>query len=706
MTKIYRAVIRDIYFNKSRSFITFLTILIVIAFPIAMFSTSPSISQSLADNINEILLVNGTLNIIENETVILESFANHINVSIGDSISVYGENGIQDFRIVGIVKSIEFMNYDFSQEGTIFITENDIRKLNNIPYPIFNNVLIYFSEDITSEEISDISDNLKEDFIENHIPFIVLWQIREISISAALDDTLNLNSSAIIIMIIAGLVIFVITKRYAFEQRKQTGMLYSFGYSSSTIMKSFLLRTLIISTIAIGVGIISSWFLLKIFCERLSDIWGILKLDYNFSMDVFYEVVSITLFVSLLFTYLAAKENVSMTPYEAIRGKVKEYKGKVRNKFLLAILPLQIKYSFRNLNRNKVRTLLTFVAFMSSIMLSFSLLGTQTSLGRTQEEYFNNHENWDVKGIFNEFDNTQNIYDTISNFSSIEYSEPILESIVQPDQNNELIVLINGIIQDSQLVDIDLQEGSGFSNETAAECIMSIYIANRLECNVGDNFSFWLGTNQINVSIVGFCRNLGSPAAMFVQLPYLEEELGIMPVNGILASANVGDSDKLIDQMNNHTDIKFALSKQTYEDRIGNMISVQTIIVNVMVLLGAIISFLTIFSTAFIIILERTREISLQRVFGFSKFQVLSQLGFELGILTTISLIFGFISGNFLNLYWLSMISETFFTVDYYFVYTDYLLVFGFALLTVLVSLLPKVQTLKNQNLAKEIEEE
>ncbi|MHA1475004.1 MAG: ABC transporter permease [Promethearchaeota archaeon] len=339
-------------------------------------------------------------------------------------------------------------------------------------------------------------------------------------------------------------------------------------------------------------------------------------------------------------------------------------------------------------------------------MLSFSLLGTQTSLGRTQEEYFNNHENWDVKGIFNEFDNTQNIYDTISNFSSIEYSEPILESIVQPDQNNELIVLINGIIQDSQLVDIDLQEGSGFSNETAAECIMSIYIANRLECNVGDNFSFWLGTNQINVSIVGFCRNLGSPAAMFVQLPYLEEELGIMPVNGILASANVGDSDKLIDQMNNHTDIKFALSKQTYEDRIGNMISVQTIIVNVMVLLGAIISFLTIFSTAFIIILERTREISLQRVFGFSKFQVLSQLGFELGILTTISLIFGFISGNFLNLYWLSMISETFFTVDYYFVYTDYLLVFGFALLTVLVSLLPKVQTLKNQNLAKEIEEE
>ncbi len=77
-----------------------------------------------------------------------------------------------------------------------------------------------------------------------------------------------------------------------------------------------------------------------------------------------------------------------------------------------------------------------------------------------------------------------------------------------------------------------------------------------------------------------------------------------------------------------------------------------------------------------------------------------------MGVLTTISLIFGFISGNYLNLYWLSLISDTFFTVDYYFVYKDYLIVFGFALLTDLVSLLPKVQTLKNQNLAKEIEEE
>ena len=71
--------------------------------------------------------------------VILESFANHINSTIGDYLSVYGENGVQVFKIVGIVKSIEFMSYDFTQEGAIYITEKDIRKISNIPNLIFNN---------------------------------------------------------------------------------------------------------------------------------------------------------------------------------------------------------------------------------------------------------------------------------------------------------------------------------------------------------------------------------------------------------------------------------------------------------------------------------------------------------------------------------------------------------------------------------------
>lgn len=186
MYQLYRAVLRDIYINRARSLITFFTIMIVIAIPISMFSTAPSISNSINNNteeyhlahldlrffeaspdvipvinnllishlgwaperidtriytnlklnynsewypvntiginvsraikINEIKLIEGTLDISDNQTVVLESFAHYLNLSIGDSISLYGEMGVKDFTIVGFVKSIEFLSYEFSQQ--------------------------------------------------------------------------------------------------------------------------------------------------------------------------------------------------------------------------------------------------------------------------------------------------------------------------------------------------------------------------------------------------------------------------------------------------------------------------------------------------------------------------------------------------------------------------------------------------------------
>lgn len=772
---------REIYFNKSRSFITFLTILVIVAFPIAMFSTAPSITYSIDANseeyhlahldirftnvtseiiplinssitdclgwsperisarisagykilhetewypvsivgvndsktmdINEIKLVEGTLDIIDNQTVILESFAKHLNLSLSDSISLYGETGIHNFTIVGLVRSIEFMSYDFTQEGAIYVSEEALRSIANIPFPVFNNVLVYFSDEVSKDEIKDCSDYLHDVFIETHTPLIIIWQVREISISASLTDILNLtskylNSSAIIIMVIAGFVVFIITKRYAFEQRKQTGMLYSFGFSSSTIMKAFLLRTLVIAVIAIGVGVVASWFLLKLLSGMLATLWGILDLISFFSIEVLVEVVSITLFISLIFTYFAAKENVSMTPYEALRGKAKEYKPKTKKNSFPNKFPLQLKYAFRNLSRSKLRTTLTLVAFMGSIMLSFSLLSAQTSVSTTQSVYFDTKVKWDVKGLFNTFDYSHMIFDEISQFNSIEHSEQYLETMVQPDERSELIVLITGIVVDTQLIEIDIQEGQGFSDEKAAEVIMSTYIAKKLDVKSGDDFSFWFHTEQVNVSIVGLCRSIGSPITMYIQLPYLEERLGYMPVNGIIASSHNSESRDLINEMNNHKDIRLALSKSIFQDRIESIIDIQTIIVKIMMVLGFIIAFLAIFSTTFIITIERTREVSLERVFGFSKFQILLQLGLEIVILTFVALCLGFISGLFLNLYWLSLISDIFFKIESSTTGWDYLITIAFSIMTVVISLIPEFQFLGGKNLARSIEEE
>ena len=50
MRKIYKSVFRDIWHHKSRSIIAIIAIFIVISFPLAMFSTSPSLASSIEDD--------------------------------------------------------------------------------------------------------------------------------------------------------------------------------------------------------------------------------------------------------------------------------------------------------------------------------------------------------------------------------------------------------------------------------------------------------------------------------------------------------------------------------------------------------------------------------------------------------------------------------------------------------------------------------
>ncbi|MHA1520496.1 MAG: hypothetical protein ACTSRK_09960 [Promethearchaeota archaeon] len=64
------------------------------------------------------------------------------------------------------------------------------------------------------------------------------------------------------------------------------------------------------------------------------------------------------------------------------------------------------------------------------------------------------------------------------------------------------------------------------------------------------------------------------------------------------------------------------------------------------------------------------------------------------------------VGGNFLSQYWTDLISTTFFAIDSFFIWEDYLLLFGFTILTVCFSLVPEFKSLHTSCLAEGIKEE
>ncbi|QEE15261.1 ABC transporter permease [Promethearchaeum syntrophicum] len=779
MKAIYKAVLRDIYFHKGRSFITFFALFLVIAFPIAMFSTGASIENSInitneeyhlahmdlyfgpihedittnitdtiidtlgvspervqaqlntktkifheetwysvqtfgvnpnkTLEINQVKIIEGKFDLKAGEIAVMDTFATHLNISIGDSLTLNLGSRNETYSIVGFIQAINYVSYDLVQQGFIYLNEADLRDLMGFPDQYFNEVLIYLSEDITDEEVEICSINLRDYFKENHIPVYFLWHTRIVSYGAVLSDTLNLTSSylatsATLIVIIVGIVIFIITKRYAIEQRKQTGMLYSYGFSSKTIMSAFLLRTSVLSFFAMIFGSVAGWYLLKLLTSFLGNLWGLLNVSALITAGTVSEVLLSTFGVSLLFTFLAARENVSLTPYEAIRGKIKEFSQKM-NLSVMVRFPIQLKVPIRNVSRNKVRSVLTVLAFSGSIMLSFSLINTQTNLTETQEDFFSTL-NWDVQTIFNTHDYSDSIYLEMKENEEIITCEPFLERNVQFFEQVEKITIFRGILSNSTLIELDLQEGPGFSDEIKDEVILSQFNADNLGYSVGDNCSFWLFDQQINVTVVGIARTMDSPLLMYIQLETLEDIFGFMPINGMLVDVEDTEINDYTNVLNENSDVQFAIKKAKFETRIRNIVASQTVIVNIMVVLGLIVSFLSIFSTTIIIVIERDREYALQRVFGFSTWQILTQIFLELSFLVLIALLLGYLTGNYLSAYWKNLIAESFFSINNYFIWTDYLVLFLFALGATIFSLYPEYQTLKKQYLAEGIKEE
>jgi ABC-type lipoprotein release transport system permease subunit len=779
MKTIFKAVLRDIYFNKGRSFITFLALFLVIAFPIAMISTSPSIEYSIGLNeeeyhlahlelfmapvhsditsnisdtitdtlsyapdniqarlktktkmlfddtwysvntvsinpnisleINQVEILNGTFDMEKGEIALLESFAVHLNVSLGDNLTLNLADKAETFTIVGLVQAIDYLSYSLSQEGAFYLNELDLRNLMGFPEDFYNNLLIYISEDITDEEIKECTTELREFLSDNHISVNLLWHTRIVSYSAMLSSTLDLTSSyldttALLIVIIVGIVIFIITKRYAIEQRKQTGVLYSFGFSSKTIMAAFLLRTFVISIVAMILGSIAGWFLLKFLANYLGILWGLVSVTVLLPPTTILNVTLITFGVSLFFTFLAARENVALTPYEAIRGKVKEYSQKRTFRAALKT-PIQIKIPLRNISRSKVRSALTVLAFCGSIMLSFSLINTQSNLAATQEDYFENLE-WDIQTFFNTHDFSDALYQEMKDNEAIVASEPLLQFYVQFFEKNDQITNLRAAYSNSTLMTIDLQEGQGFSAELQDEVILSQFSAEKLGYAVGDECSFWLFDQQINVTIVGLSRTMDMPIAMYIQLETLDEILGFMPINGMLVDVHDSQIADYADELNENPDVNFAIKKAKYENQIRRIVASQTIIVNIMVVLGLVVSFLAIFSTTFIIVIEREREYALQRVFGFSTLEILIQIFLEITLLALTALGLGFLSGNYLSLYWKNLVAENFFSIDSYLVWTDYAILFLFTLGASIFSLFPEYRSLQSQCLAEGIKEE
>ena len=365
-------------------------------------------------------LVEGRLPQNENELVISEHIISNgkVNYKIGQKISLeigdrLSENAELDqhnpyskneeiiktkinktYEIVGIMQRQRNNVEPYSAPGYTVITyldDSNIKENTNIyvllnknklkdRYKVFANIL-NIPEDlaeknvkgnITIEEFDKLNETAKYKFEINKD----LLRFQALEFGDSILSTL-LGLSIIIVFIIIVTSVFCIRNSFAIsitEKMKQYGMIASVGATSKQIKKNVFYEALILSIIAIPMGVLCGMLAVFIVLKIISAILAESLNGMIFVYSIPWAAIGISVILAMITIFLSARKSAKraakVSPIEAIRSnediKIKSKKLK-SPKLIKKIFGIGGEIAYKNLKRNKKKYRTTVISIVVSI---------------------------------------------------------------------------------------------------------------------------------------------------------------------------------------------------------------------------------------------------------------------------------------------------------------------------------------------------
>ena len=800
---LLKAIVRDIYHRKTRSFTIFISISIIIIFPVGFINSGSSLGISLANESNDSNLahleiffpsvtnttiqeINNMTNpvaidgriritgIIDNKLVngqkqevfiiaypenktpdvnipkivqapfsgwnlanlttgkcaILESFAQYMGIKLGDTIQLKGNNKVVYENVTAFVTSVEFMSYNLLGNGVVYVSYQDALQMSglniNFPQMQFNDVVMYFgsSDTITTDFLKEKVALIQDKYENSTNPLTqpaFIWFTQKSSVRASLADGTvlvgeYLGGAASFAILVTGFVIYIIMNRYVQEEKKLIGVYQAFGFSKTEIVFIYLGRTFLISLGSILFGTAGAWMVLDVIVTTLANLWGITEITLTFNPAILLLFWFLTIATSTLFAVIPAYQVANLTPHESLR-EIKRIglTGKGRLSRWTNKLPSVPKMSFRTLSRNRVRTILTVIAIISSMALSIALLSALSSVNYTVDNYFEHTMVNDGRiEYFKPQNNTELSY--IRNQTGVLVAEPNYYYMTNPLKDISEVVEVRGIEENSTTYIPDfLEKDPNFTFEYpngnyTNYALVSERVMKKLDLQVGDNLSvIWKpGGNlykNLTFKIGGMIRDLEYSVGVYVNINYLRDHLQ-NPDNYFTSITiklnNSIDKKAFMNTQLNRSQISYVNYIETIRGRVDRIINSQIFIVSITVLLGFMVSFISVFNTQYIQLIERDRDISIMLAFGYSRTYFLLEFLTEIIILVPISVVLSIFASRPIAQFFLNLIEDKVVRMDYYLGQNEIILSFVFVLITAFAAaVIPAFYFVSTKRLAK-----
>ena len=680
--------------------------------------------------VNQLLIKKGSYLTDNKSVLVLTTYAQALGIDVGDKINVTAaENRFLELTVVGLVDSVEFGSYKLLEQGALFTTPNNTRYLAKLDelFPNDNrgisSVAIYLWKGVSTEYIHQLAVHILEELeADDTAPNpLLIWETRQISARKVLQQATDLVTeymaiSSMLVILIAGLVIYIIMNRYVSEHRKLIGVYHSYGFSKMEILLSFQVRILIMGIIGTIIGIFGSFILLYAIESSILKEWAVNSLVVQLNTKIgLLMIVGIPL-ILIVFSFLPAWKAAAMTPYEALRGKI----GLVNIQSITLIdkIPsLLIKQVIRSFSRNKMRSLFTLIAIFFALTLSFSLLTSADSTGITLNQTFNKKLKYNTEITFFNPQNDSTLLQYREFATDNNAIEPVFSFYAQMADHIERIIRLVGIWGNSTLHRFDLIRGfslQDYPNKSAAVAVIPYREAQDLNLTLGSQFTIrWMfggfKPKNLTFTVIGIDRAMDMPISIFVNLEFLRQHMMDYDARFPTYYSKINYFNVIHLKLSHREKIKeffkhgTVFNVKTYDDiynYVKSLVETELIIVYIVAALGFLVTFIVIFNTFYLTILERDREVSILRAFGESKGAFFIQFLLEALVMAFIAYIGAIYPSRFIVRLLVAPIENAFYPIEKYLTLNTAFIIGTFTIIASIFAIYPSFKTVTSYNLA------
>jgi len=569
-----------------------------------------------------------SLNLGEDNVILLEQFAEARNIKAGDIITPYINGRLYNLKVSGIAASSEFVYLMENEQsllpapekfGVAYVSEAFAQSVFSVK-GTYNEVLITLDDQGNIDDVKDQAEKKLDNYGVKRITKLE-DQLSNNVLTQKIDGIEKMSSVLpVLFLMVAAIIISIMLSRIVNNDRMAIGVLKALGYGNIEVLSHYTKYALAIgltgSITGITGGLLLSKPMSQVFVSYFNMPLSGIEVHYGY---IFYGIILTSIFCigSGLF---GARGIIKFMPADSMRPEAPKAGKRIlieRISFLWRRLPFSWKMVIRNIIRNKKR----FVFLVLGLALAYSIntvpLYMANAMVSMFELQYGEYQTMDYIIDFTHPLNERAVKDLNHLIKAAEI-EPRLEYPFE---------LANGWRKKSVSI-IGLPQQTAFykfediSNNIVTLPQKGIFItealSKALKVKKGETLairSFLPGKEDIKLPVSGIVKQyLGFNAYMNIKAMeelLLEKEM----VTGVSVSSKDNLKVKLEDVKNISSVRSVGDMKKSFEE----YLDVMNIAIWSYMLLGGILGFALIYNATVIGISERTNEFAALRIMGFDK---------------------------------------------------------------------------------------